>query len=278
MGNMKIVTGRTGQKHVRAMDDARVYRTLVGNTDFVLNEGNKFNATITTDRYGAPAISIQDGYLFMQGRMCGFDAFNGQELLSIDISNMTGMHRTDYVVAHYYATTDPENEQYSIEHCDLEIIQGNRTASETPEPPTIATGDMDGYEDYMVPLWQINIDEQTITSITDRRNIISTSGFQMFMDRFDAFLADWNVASSRIAFTDTVSVTGTNVSTIDFEPVTGFNNTYVASTNDIKILFINGLKISGDDVSYSVSDGTVTATLSTPLASANGEIAELLIL
>lgn len=278
MGNMKIITGRTGQKHVRAMDDARVYRTLVGNTDFILNEGNKFNATMTTDQYGAPAISIQDGYLFMQGRMCGFDAFNGQELLSIDISNMTGMHRIDYVVAHYYATTDPESEEYSIEHCDLEIIQGNRTASETPEPPTITTGDMDGYEDYMVLLWQINIDEQTVTSITDRRVIISTSGFQMFMNSFDAFLANWNYASSRIAFSDTVSVTGTNISTITFTPTNGFNNSYSYSVNDIKQLYINGLKISGGEVSYSSENGNVIATLLNPIAVANDEQAELVII
>lgn len=255
MGNMKIVTGRTGQKHVRAMDDARVYRTLVGNTDFILNEGNKFNAAMTTDQYGAPAILIQDGYLFMQGRMCGFDVFDGQELLSIDISNMTGMHRIDYVVAHYYATTDPESEEYSIEHCDLEIVQGERTSGNKPVPPTLVKGDMDGYEDYMVLLWQINIDEQTITSITDRRTIISTSGFQMFMDSFDAFISKWDYSSSRLAYSDTVYLSGTNVDTILFNPIRGFNDNYEFVTNDIKQLYIDGKKVPDINVGFSSASG-----------------------
>lgn len=285
MGVMNIVTGRTGKKHVRAIDDARIYRALLGGSDFILTEGNTFSASLTTTQYGAPAIAIQDGYLIMQGRLCGFDGTAGQEVLPIDLSNMTGYQRIDYVVAHYYITADPDNPAYSIEHCDLEVIQGNRSAS-NPVAPELRDGDIDSGEDRDFLLWQVNLDSMSIDSVVDRRNIINMSGLQMFtdwtqmmMDEFDAFMRSFHVAQSRVIYSKTVPFSGSNVLSITFSGLSnGFNNPYTWSSNDIKELYINGLKIASDEVSFSRGENdSVIATLSTPIANAFIEEAELII-
>ena len=89
---MEIITGRTGIKHVRAADDARIYRMLFGSGDYVLQDGSQLVAAKT----GSNQITVSDGFLMSQGRLAGIYADSGAETVQID-SGTAGSKRQDTI-------------------------------------------------------------------------------------------------------------------------------------------------------------------------------------
>ena len=96
-----IVTGRTGEAHVTAVDDASINKMILGTSQFVFNYGQKLAAEMN----GTNEIRVKYGYLMMQGRLAGIRASQGYEAIAIE-NGTVGYYREDLVVAEYYTTTE----------------------------------------------------------------------------------------------------------------------------------------------------------------------------
>lgn len=141
---MDLVTGHAGTEHVSAADVAELVRGLFGDTDCVLNVGDKLACTVLD----ANTVQIGTGSLLMQGHHARIDI---AEQVAIE-SGTVGYNRNDLVVARY--TLGDGNVQAMV----LAVRKGELTAG-TPVDPEIVEGDIDGGDlTAEVALWRIPIE------------------------------------------------------------------------------------------------------------------------
>ena len=173
---MEIITGRTGSPHIYAADDAELYQLFLGDGDFCLNTGNKFEATM----YGTNAVRVSDGSLIMQGRLAKIRASDGYDQLSLDIGTV-GYKRVDLIVAEYSQTViDREVEQGGevvtvtdrLEKIELKVVKGTPSQSQYIAP-SIVTGNIDAGETHQMILWEVRLDGINFDSLVDHRVYIS---------------------------------------------------------------------------------------------------------
>lgn len=127
---MKIVTGYTGETHISSNDDQGRNQGIFGTGSYVLNVGNKFEATLVD----ANTVQIQDGEGVIQG--VHFRVLPGT-VDSVSIENGTnGYNRIDLIVARY--TKDAVT---GVENVNWAVITGTPTAS-TPTSPEYTEGDV----------------------------------------------------------------------------------------------------------------------------------------
>ena len=126
---MEIITGYTGENHVTSADDASLYRGILGQSDYVLDVGNKFAATIIDNN----TIRIADGDLIIQGHQARIRA-NDYEEVTID-NGTPGEKRNDLIVARYQKNTTT-----GIESITLEVVKG--TPGATAVDPDIVQEDL----------------------------------------------------------------------------------------------------------------------------------------
>lgn len=127
---MKIVTGYTGSEHITSNDDQALRQGIFGKGSYVLNVGNKFEATLTD----ANTVQIQDGEGVLQG--VHFRVLPGT-VDTVNIENgTTGYNRIDLIVARY--TKDAVT---GIESVNWAVITGTPSAS-TPTAPEYTEGDI----------------------------------------------------------------------------------------------------------------------------------------
>ena len=151
---MKIVTGYTGTTHVTADDDIFLNAGIFSKNDYVLELGNKFEAQIVDNN----TIKILDGDMCIQGVHCRIEN-NSYDTISIN-NGQTGYKRIDLIVVEYTKTLA------GVQNTQLKIIQGEAVTG-TPEVPTATSGDiLQGELLHQVPLYKVNIDGLSITSIT----------------------------------------------------------------------------------------------------------------
>ena len=178
---MEIITGRTGEPHVYAADDAELYRLFLGDGDFLLTTGNQLNATM----HGTTKVRIVDGSLIMQGRLAKIRPSDGYDELDLDIGTV-GYKRVDLVVAEYKQTTVTEQVEIEGEIVDvvdkfdsieLKIVKGTPNANQFVEP-AITTGNIDDGETHQFKLWAVRLDGINFDSLVDYRVILDTTPIQ----------------------------------------------------------------------------------------------------
>ena len=143
---MRIITGHRGTPHVTSNDEQGKNQGIFGIGNYVLNVGQKFNATMTD----ATTVTLEDGEGMMQGVHFRIDP-GTTEAISIS-AGTTGYNRIDLVCARY--TKDITT---GIEDVSLIVIEGTPNAS-TPSAPSYNTGDvLDGDVLADFPLWKVTL-------------------------------------------------------------------------------------------------------------------------
>ena len=145
---MKMITGRTGEKHVRAMDDARVVRLLLGSEDYIMPDGLQLSAEI--DQSNPTLVHVYNGYLVMQGRQAGIDASDVEETVTLSPGIM-GQNRIDIIFAEYKIDDD------GIESVELRVVTGESTSSDEPVEPSLdyEDGDIDSGSVHQMKLHRV---------------------------------------------------------------------------------------------------------------------------
>lgn len=154
MGNMHLVTGLAGKKHVTSADQGSFNAAIFGTGNYVLNRGNKFAASIITNNQ----IRVQDGDLILQGRHA---RLNEKTYVDLTIENGTaGMYRHDLIVARY--TKDATS---GIEDINLVVIKGTAVESNPADPEYTEADIINDHELiadmplFRVPLDGLNVQE-----------------------------------------------------------------------------------------------------------------------
>ena len=157
---MKIITGHTGEPHIKPEQDRAVHQGLVGAGSCILDVGNNLAAEVIS----ANEIRILSGVLSHQG--C-FGIVETGTYDTLTIANGTqGMQRKDLIVCRYQKTGN-------IESLYFVVIQGTAVASNPVAPAyntgLIATGD----SPVDFPLYQVNLDGISITSVDPLASTVS---------------------------------------------------------------------------------------------------------
>ncbi len=149
---MNIITGHTGEPHVRPEQDCAVHQGLVGEGAYILREGNNLAAEVVS----ANEIRILDGVISHQGCLGVIEAGTYDTLA---IANGTqGMLRKDLIVCRYTRSS-------GIESLEFAVIQGTPAAS-NPQAPTYNEGEIASGDSLVdVPVYQVNINGINITSV-----------------------------------------------------------------------------------------------------------------
>lgn len=194
---MKIVTGYTGTTHVTADDDIFFNAGVISKNDYIFEIGNKFEAQIIDNN----TIKILDGDMITQGVHCRIE--NGTyDTLNIN-NGQTGYKREDLIVVEYTKTLA------GIQNTQLKVIQGESTTG-TPETPTPTSGDiLQGELLHQVPLYKINIDGLSITSIIPLFRTITNfddivSRLSVIEDKRQPLLFSGAVQSGNITLNDSL--------------------------------------------------------------------------
>lgn len=256
---MEIITGRTGAQHVKAVDDAEIYRTLLGDGDFVLSTGQKLNATMS----GTSQVNIQSGTAIMQGRQCKIRPLEGFNAVSID-NGVIGYKRWD-VVCLEYTIKD------GIESADLIVVKGaNSTTWVEPTVQYLDTS-IDSGETHRMKLWGVRLDGINFDSLVDYRTILDTSPVNTMLDsisgveeqittRINALEAVGRTAPQ--LYVEAVNVT-TSGTVLTLEKPAG----YTYDITDTFVLYLNGLRCvpssytvtaSGSDIEIDVEGSDAT--------------------
>ena len=173
---MDIITGYKGQAHISADQIRGQNQGFFGSGSYILNVGNKFNASIVS----ATSVKLEDGMISHQG--CTAVIAPGTiETLTIG-NGSQGMKRIDLIVARY--TKDAGT---GVESMDLVVIQGTAAAS-NPSAPSYNQGSIaSGDSPVDMPLFEVNIDGITIDSIVQvAPEVIAISDIKTEIDTLDA--------------------------------------------------------------------------------------------
>ena len=161
---MKIITGYTGEPHVKSDHDRAVHRGIVGEGAYILNTGNKLVAEVIS----ANEIRIRDGVLSYQG-CCGIVENGTYDTLAI-ANGTQGMKRKDLIVCRYEKTSGT-----NVESMALVVIQGTPAAS-NPAVPAYNEGLIaDGDSPVDCPLYVVNLDGIAITSVDALVDVMTTT-------------------------------------------------------------------------------------------------------
>lgn len=161
---MEIITGRTREHHVVAADDAELYRLFLGDGQWVLPTGRKFEAIMD----GAYEMHVYHGSLIMQGRLAKIREPDVYDTLEFTPS-IAGKRRCDAVVAEYSSTIIEEQKEIEVEgetqtitiydkveKIELNVVQGEYTdISNTYLTPEIIEGNIDNGETHQMLLYHV---------------------------------------------------------------------------------------------------------------------------
>ena len=151
---MKIITGYGAAPHVTEQQFRNQNMGTFGSGTYILDVGSKMAATVVS----ATEITIADGIMIGEGNTAEI-SYGTSETLAID-NGSQGMLRTDLIVARY-----TKNASTSVESMSLVVIKGTPAAS-NPATPAYNEGRIaDGDNPVDFPLYQVNIDGISITSV-----------------------------------------------------------------------------------------------------------------
>ena len=167
---MKIITGHTGEPHVKSEHDRAAHQAIVGNGSYILETGDNLEAEIVS----ANEIRILDGVLSHQG--CFGIIENGTYDALAIANGAQGMQRKDLIVCRYQKSGQ-------IESLSLVVIQGTPSAS-NPAEPSYNTGTIaDGDSPVDFPLYVVNISGISVAGVERLAEVRSIPGKFEAVDR-----------------------------------------------------------------------------------------------
>lgn len=152
---MNIITGYRAEPHITAQQDRDVNIGIFGASAKILKGvGSELAATVIS----ANEVEIADGMIMCEG--CASEIAHGTtESMTID-NGTQGKLRIDLIVARYNRNTST-----GVEDMALIVIKGTPSASDPQSPAYISGTISDGDTTVDFPLYQVNIDGISITSV-----------------------------------------------------------------------------------------------------------------
>jgi hypothetical protein len=212
---MELITGRSGTNHIHSEDVRAFNAGLFGAGNYIIQGGSNLAATAVS----ANSVQIADGEAFIQGSHC---RIRRGETETVAISNGgQGVGRHDLIVIRYEMAAD------GVETATFRVVEG--TPSDTPEDPTVQTGDiLAGDIAAEVPLYRVRIEGISIAGI-DRLLPVSDRGMQLTLAAAN-FTAGTVEAFTSVPLMDGQGFYGTDVAGVDTElAYTGTNGRYKLS-------------------------------------------------
>lgn len=151
---MNIITGYRGVGHIYSHHDRETNIGIFGDGTYILDVGSGMAATVIS----ANEVQIADGIMIGQGNTAEIP-YGTSETLTIE-NGSQGMLRTDLIVARYTKAAGT-----AVEAIELVVIKGTPAAS-NPATPAYTTGSIaDGDSPVDFPLYRVNLDGISITSV-----------------------------------------------------------------------------------------------------------------
>ena len=172
---MNIITGYRNEPHVTSQQLRDTNIGTFGGGTHILDVGSQMAATVIS----ANEVQIADGLLVAEG--CTAEVARGTtESMTIE-NGSQGMLRTDLIVARYTKTAGT-----AVEAMALAVIKGTPAAS-NPATPAYNEGLIaDGDSPVDFPLYKVNLDGISITSVDALVDTISIAGMiEDFGERLD---------------------------------------------------------------------------------------------
>lgn len=172
---MNIITGYRNEPHVTSQQLRDTNIGTFGGGTHILDVGSQMAATVIS----ANEVQIADGTVVCEG--CTAEVTRGTtESMTIE-NGSQGMQRIDLIVARYTRTAGT-----AVEDMQLAVIKGTPAAS-NPAVPAHNTGLIaDGDSPVDFPLYQVNLNGISITSVDALVDTISISGLlEEFADRLE---------------------------------------------------------------------------------------------
>jgi hypothetical protein len=162
---MNIITGYKGEPHVTSQQLRDTNIGTFGGGAYILDVGSQMAATVVS----ANQVDIADGLLVAEG--CTAEVARGTtESMTIE-NGSQGMLRTDLIVARYTRAAGT-----AVENMELAVIKGTPAAS-NPATPSYNTGLIaDGDTPVDFPLYKVNINGISITSVERLADVVSING------------------------------------------------------------------------------------------------------
>lgn len=162
---MNIIWGYGANPHITAQQLRDTYVGIFGDDTYILDVGSKLAATVIS----ATEVQIADGVMVAQGCTA---SINYGQTESLTIQNGTqGMLRKDLIVAQYMKSTG-----FGVESMSLAVKRGTPAAS-SPALPAYTTGSIaDGGTLVEFPLYVVNLDGISITSVERLVDVVSIKG------------------------------------------------------------------------------------------------------
>ena len=162
---MNIIWGYKADPHITAQQLRNTYIGIFGEDAHILDVGSELAATVVS----ATEIQIADGVMVGQG--CTASIEHGMTE-SLTIANGSqGMQRKDLIVARYSKVAST-----GVESMTLAVITGT-PASSSPADPSYNSGDIaDGDSPVDFPLYRVNLNGISITSVERLVDVLSING------------------------------------------------------------------------------------------------------
>lgn len=248
---MEIITGRTGIQHVKAVDDAEIYRTLLGDGDFVLSTGQKLKATMS----GTSQVNIQYGTAIMQGRQCKIRRSEGFDTVPID-NGVNGYKRWDIICLEYKIDEDD-----GIESADLIVVKGANSTTWTEPTVQYLDTSIDSGERHRMKLWGVRLDGINFNSFVDYRTILDTSPVNTMLDSIsgveEQITARINALEVFGRTAPHLYVEAVNVTTSGTVLTLAKPAGYTYDTTDTFVLYLNGLRCVPSSYNVTVSGNNI---------------------
>ena len=162
---MNIILGYKADPHVTAQQLRNTYIGIFGDGTHILDVGPNLAATVIS----ATEVQIADGVMVAQG--CTASIENGVSESLVIANGTQGMLRRDLIVAQY-----TKNSGTGVENMGLAVKTGTPAAS-NPATPSYTTGSIaDGDTLVEFPLYQVNLDGISITSVERLADVVSIKG------------------------------------------------------------------------------------------------------
>ena len=162
---MNIITGYKGEPHVTSQQLRDTNIGTFGGGAYILDVGSQMAATVIS----ANEVQIADGLLVAEG--CTAEVARGTtESMTIE-NGSQGMLRTDLIVARYTKTANT-----AVEAMALAVVKGTPAASNPATPAYNAGLIADGDSPVDFPLYKVNINGISITSVERLVDVVSING------------------------------------------------------------------------------------------------------
>ena len=178
---MNIITGYRAEPHITAQQDRDVNIGIFGASAKILKGvGSEMAATVIS----ANEVEIADGAFVAEGCTAEIQ-YGTTESMTIE-NGEQGMLRVDLIVARYTKTAGT-----GVESMELAVIKGTSAAS-NPAVPEYNTGTIaDGDSPVDFPLYQVNIDGISITSVNALVGTVNIFGsIEDLYDRVEVLYED----------------------------------------------------------------------------------------